>query len=333
MQALTYQLTVIVPIYARSTGVLDGLLHCYEALLEELKLEPNMELDLIFIDSSPLEATCAIESALSGRPQVRWRRTLTSGDPGVNGKLVNVNFAMGLAKFDNIALLDDDARPSLGCLVRAAKELHVADAVRLAPWYPSPRLVDAIDMAGVLVVNAASPDRQFWGNLCFRRSSLPGHTVPRVDVVFDELLLFRAIRGQRRDRKSTFDRYVYDTPLEMRASRSLMDFARQRTRYAYENLAYPIRFSASLMVLPTLLTLLFRGLVSEALALTALLVVVLTVLAFVDRRRWPANHLPIRVPLLAPIWFLPYPICSWIALYLFVRGGVRFGDSIIRRPA
>jgi hypothetical protein len=134
----------------------------------------------------------------------------------------------------------------------------------------------------------------------------------------------------RRNRKRIG--YFSDLSIEMWPIPSFKAYLEQRLRYAYENIAYPLRFSLSLVIIPAFLFLLSRGKSSLPLSIIFIsgLVIYLVVMGFLGQLVY-GKKMPKYTFLFTPFWFLPYPLFSWFAIFAYATGGIYFGGNKIRR--
>ena len=123
-------------------------------------------------------------------------------------------------------------------------------------------------------------------------------------------------------------------PLDLyvrRAPPSAGHFLSQRVRQAYDDFALPLRMSVLLLVAPAALIALARGSV-RTFAVGAAATIALAEAG--RRRAGGRRYFPASSSLLAPLWVAERSVSVWLALATrLLRGGVRYGDGIIRRSA
>lgn len=310
-------LSIIVPVRVSNLSSLRGFADCYKNLASL----PGVE--VIVVDSSEAEIYRQIDSTLSDSAVAHIRPMGRAGD-GENDKLNNIEYALAHAKGDMIALFDDDLRPTRESVFYIAARLQHVEFVKAMVYFPEPSIFDLIDLAGIFFVNVVSAHRQFWAVLCFRRKAVEMSGFPPKNVLFDEM----AFESRFRKKNLSFE-YLTDIPIPMVSHRNLRTFLSQRLRYAYENIAYPLRFSLFLAVLPGLCVAAWISknvLFASVLALS--LLVILT--CVLGQRRFGKRKVHPRVAIYALGWFWFYPFMSWLALGLWCTGGIRFGPSKIQ---
>jgi hypothetical protein len=319
------EVAIIVPFRARSPSHAQSLCEFY------VGLSRNAPTGWAFViaDSSPIELFLQSRRSLSGS-RILHLRPQPANQLDVNDKLNNVVTALRWSNSNAICLFDDDARPTFGTIKQIIANLQHVDCVRAMVHYEQPNIIDLIDIAGIFIVNMLSRRKQFWGNISFRRDAISPSFYAFHDVLFDEL--FIETQGLLQPCKF---RYQTTPPLEMKGGgRSFGDYLEQRVRYAYEDLAQPKKAMFGFVLVPVTALVWSRfgpaGVLTcySAIAMFCLLVGAIGSLIYTRDNR---NRV---AALLGPVWFLPYGITMWIALFKRLTGkGIRFGRSIIRKPA
>ncbi len=267
-------------------------------------------LDVTVVDGSPPERFA--QHALAWSPHAR----LVPPDPrpGANGKVVGAMTGVRCARHEWVVLADDDVRYD-GHLLRSLLALtDRADLVRPAnvfstwPWHAR------WDGSRSLLNRALAAD---WpGTFAVRASVLEATDGWDADVMFENLELVRTVRA--------YGGVVLDAPhvLVPRLPPTARHFWSQRVRQAYDDLAQPWRLVGALATGPALAWALRRFPAAAAAGALGSIA-----LAEVGRRRHGADRLvPASVPLFAPLWLAERAVCSWLALYAWLRGGVRYRD-------
>jgi hypothetical protein len=269
--------------------------------------------DVLVVDASP-DAVFDEHAARWGA-RVRHLRTEVTAPMG---KVANVLTGLRHAAFEVVVVADDDVRWTRRELAAAMQPIADgrAEVVRPhnrfdpAPWHAR------WDTARTLINRAFDGD---WpGTLLVRRSFLPNGYAG--DVLFENLELVRTVEaaGGR-------ERVLYDVIVRRRPP-TTRKFLEQRVRQAYDELARPGRLAVQLLLAP--LVLLGGRRVAWRIALAGM------ALAEVGRRRgggaraWPAS-----AALWAPAWLLERSVTAWLALLMWARGGVTFGDTRLRVAA
>lgn len=311
--------SVILPLCTKDEAARRGIRSLASSLLRCDRIE------LIVVDNTPGEGVDPV-----GRLASRYRYFHVSWcRPTANAKLLNVQFGIREARGDVIALIDDDVRPSVGQILSMAQRTPrggtLRPMVRLRPL----SLANSIDQASIYLVNVFCKDRQFWGIQVVSADLREGLMSMPADRLFDELCVHRVAR-----RAGAEFRYAGDILVDCITRRSTARFLEQRLRYAYENLAYPVRSALLASFLPTLLVLqLFGGpalLLLGAIAAGAGVYVA----AFFGWLRFGRPHrLPLSDCLYGPSWLLFNAALIWLALALRLTVGVRFAGGRYSRAA
>ena len=283
--------------------------------------------ETIVVDGSPPEVFAANAAA--------WGEHVTHipPDPGESwlmGKVSGVRTGIRAASRERLVIADDDVRYEPAGLERVARLLDEHDLVRPQNYFGELPWHARWDTARTLLNRSLG--RDYPGTLGARRSRLLAAGLYDGDVLFENLELIRTVRAAGGNVASPLDLYVARVPP------SASHFWGQRTRQAYDDFALPARMALWLSVLP-LLALAGRlsvpggrkGATRPRLGAAGLAIA----LAEVGRRRGGgAAVFPASSSLLAPLWVLERGVCAWLAVLQRLRfGGVRYGDSVIRRAA
>ncbi len=247
----------------------------------------------------------------------RWVRHLPPEPwPGRNGKVRGVVTGVRLARHPVVVIADDDVRYTTETLGRALDLLDDADLVvpqnvfSTWPWH-------ARWDTGRQVANRALGG-DFPGTLVLRRSALP-HGYDG-DVLFENLELMLTVEASGGRVRRADDLFVD------RLAPTTSHFWSQRVRQAYDSLAQPGRLLAEAALLPAVLLSLRHPGRLVALAAGAV------ALGEVGRRKaGGASRFPRTAALWTPVWLAERAVCTWLALGLRLRGGVRYGDRRILR--
>ena len=315
-----YGLSIIIPIKVPSISYLEGFADCYNALMQSLDFEnelqvliPNDSRDTIFN-----EVDCWFNS-----PNIIHFRPSKDFKIGRNGKLNSVKAALQYVNHELVLLLDDDYRPSITTIRAFKNTLRDNSCLKSMVVYIDPKISDLVNSCGIFFINFTTSHRQFCGHLGFKKKDFQEVGFPSHDVLFDELAI--ELQFRKAGKKVGYDPNVY---LEM-ITHGLGKFWEQRVRYAYENLAYPLRFIFFLMILPVSILL---GVYNIYILLFAVLAMSIMVWAitFIGQKRYARERYPKLTWVYGVIWFWIYPFCTWIALFYFLRGGIKFGDQKVK---
>jgi hypothetical protein len=239
-----------------------------------------------------------------------------------------VRYGLTTSKTEKIILFDNDIRPNSENIERICEDLDKFSIVKCIVDFIKPKFFDCVDLAGIYTYNRLSKFGQTWGNISFRKSILMTKGFPDSDVLYDELAI------ERRIRDGSNHHYRSLPPIPMRSERSLRIVLNQRLRYAYENIALPLRFVCDLLVLPVLGIAAIHGTLSTAIALAVVITTFIWWASYSYQSRLGYTPQAGTVWPLAPLWYWCYPFCSWYAAILYVFGfGVRFHHKRIQKPA
>lgn len=236
--------------------------------------------------------------------------------PGLclNGKVAGVLTALPFLRGGKVIIADDDVRYDDVSLARMNGLLDDHDLVRPQnhfvtddgsplPWHAR------WDTGRTLLNRAFASD--YPGTLGVGRAVLAGGYDG--NLLFENLELIRTVRARDGRVINADDLFVARRPPAARW------FLSQRVRQAYDSFAEPRRMAVELAVLPAVLAALHRpsGLLLGAVAVAAA--------GESGRRRAGGRHIyPRTAALWSPLWLLERGLCSWLALGLRARGGVRY---------
>jgi hypothetical protein len=245
------------------------------------------------------------------------------------GKVNGVITGVRECAHERVVLADDDVRYDAASLRRAVELLHGADLVRPqnhfdpltwhARWDTARTLLNR-----VFTGDPTFPVGDFPGTLAVRRTAFIASGAYDGDALFENLELMRTIRAAGGRVLTPLDLYVARRPP------GTAHFLSQRVRQAYDDFAIPARIGAFLAVAPATAALLCRG---GRRSLVAALLASVGAAELGRRRAGGAARFPLTGSLLAPAWIAERSICAWLALGAKLRGGVRYGDSRLRRSA
>jgi hypothetical protein len=239
-----------------------------------------------------------------------------------NGKVNGVITGMRAATAERVIIADDDVRYDDCSLARALALLDEADIVVPQNYFDPLPWHAAWDSARILINRGLGMD--YPGTLPVRRTAFLSAGCYDGDVLFENLELMRTLQASGARLVRAPHVLVRRLPPDFR------HFAGQRVRQAYDSLAQPLRLAAELTLLPAAaLAIVTRH--YRALAGVAGLAVGLGEAG--RRRLGGAAVFPWYLPLLGPAWLAERSVCSWLALYCRLRGGVRYAGSRLSRAA
>ena len=272
--------------------------------------------DVLVVDGSSPEEIARHRAAFAPTVRIMPTEHVT-----LMGKVGNVCTGLEHARHAKVVIADDDVRYEPEQLARVSALLEDADVVRPQnfffplPWHAR------FDTARTLLARITGGD---WpGTLAVRRAPLLAAGGYAGDVLFENLELVRTVRAFGGREIVALDVLV------LRRPPTTTHFFGQQIRQAYDEFARPTRLLVSLIALPTTLVLARRS--RRGLAC---LVAAVTTSAEAGRRYAGGRRaFAASSSLLAFPWLLWRSACSWIALGAFLRGGVRYRDVRLRRPA
>jgi hypothetical protein len=291
-----------------------------EELTEYLRELQARCAEILIVDGSPPDIFAAHAKAWGS-----WT-VHVAPDPDTHckmGKVAGVTTGVRLARFEAVAIADDDVRYEHAGLRRLTQHLSDYDLVRPQNFFDPLPWHARWDTARTLLNRAFGAD--YPGTLGIRRSRFMAMGGYDGDVIFENLELIRSVKASGGTTVSPLDFFVRRLPP------TASHFWAQRTRQAYDDFALPLRMACWLAVVPlVLLTIFSRRPAGGCLAAAALLL-----LAERGRRRaGGAPVFPASSSLLAPLWVLERGVCSWLAVAQRLRfGGVRYGTEVIPTAA
>lgn len=315
-------LSVIIPIkLAFGIDVLD-FVNYIKKLSKQMS---SYRYEIIISDESGYEVFDYINKELESCSKIKHIVPKDEYRTGENDKLNGIYAALEYCTYDKILLVDDHYRVSKDTIEKIVPLYKTYDCFKMMPKFNAFPFSALIDLCGMFVVNMVDYRKQYCGHLCFKKKHIIKYGFPSRDSLFDEL----AIEEHLRKNKCSIG-YIKDITLEAVQNITVKRFWEQRVRYAYENMAIPIRFVMFLMILPLLFVLqIINPLFSALFALSISTIVLL--IAFIGQIIYGQNNVPRFSFLLSPIWFWFYPFTSWIALAKYMLGGVMFGGRKIKK--
>jgi hypothetical protein len=269
--------------------------------------------EVIVVDGSPSPLFERHAGALRG-----LARHLTPAMRTTMGKVGGVQTGVEAARHERVVIADDDVRYEPAELARAGALLDDAELVRPQNFFAPLPWHARWDTARSLLNRCFGGD--YPGTLAVRRSFFLAIGGYDGDVMFENLELIRTVRAAGGRVLTPLDLYVARRPP------TTARFVSQRVRQAYDDLAMPARLGVFLAVVPTVV---WRPrTAAPAVAAAAAL------LAERGRRRAGGRAVfPATAALWAPAWVAERAVCSWVAVASRLRGGVRYGDTRLRRAA
>lgn len=315
-------MSIVIPIKVSSLTSLAGLRECLAKLLSH---PFPFELEVIITDESPDDVFAAIDGWFQHEPRVTHICPRDECRTGRNDKLNGIYDAMNHVSYDYIVLVDDHYRLSVDNLDQILSLFGEYDCFKCMVDFDQTRISSLVDVCGIFIINMLHPYRQFCGHLCFNLQTIKEIGFPSRDMLFDELGM--ELQFRKHQKKVHFaDKIFFEAVQKISWKR----FFEQRLRYAYENFAFPLRFSLFLCVLPLILACALIG-KSFAIGFIVLLTLAVVCLGLVGQIKYRQGRFPVWTFLLSPVWFWFYPFTTWLAIVYRLRGGVKFGGRKILR--
>jgi hypothetical protein len=275
--------------------------------------------DVVVVDGSPEPVFARHDRAWDG---VAWHIRPDQALASRNGKVSGVITGIQSIAAERVVIADDDVRYDEQALSRILTLLDRCDLVIPQNYFDPLPWHAAWDSARSLVNRALGTD--YPGTVAVRRQAFVAAGCYDGDVLFENLELMRTLQAAGARISLAPDLFVRRLPPGTR------QFLGQRIRQAYDSLAQPPRLAAELALLPAaLLAARSRGPWALATAVTAAVA-----MAETGRRRHGGTAVfPGVAALLAPAWLAERGACSWLAVALRLRGGIRYGGRRITRAA
>lgn len=295
---------------------LAGYLHRLSAEVEEI----------LVVNGSPPPLFARHAAALDGVARhLGPHPDLDFGMGKVNGVVTGVREC----SHERVVLADDDVRYDAAGLRRTVALLDEADLVRpqnyfdRLPWHARWDTARSL-LNRVFTGDPTFPVGDFPGTLAVRRGAFLASGAYDGDALFENLELMRTIHAAGGAVLTPLDLYVARRPP------STAHFLSQRVRQAYDDFAMPARLCAFLALIPLAAFAALRGRIRR---LGAAALASVGVAELGRRRAGGAERFPLSGSLFAPAWIAERSLCSWLALWARVRGGVRYGEGRLRHSA
>lgn len=238
-----------------------------------------------------------------------------------NGKVNGVITGVELAQSEKVVVADEDVRYDVAGLQRMSELLESYDLVRPQNYFDPVPWHALWDTGRTLLNRALAAD--YPGTLGVRRSIFVAAGGYDGDVMFENLEMIRTIEEVGGTSISPLDLYVRRLPPEA------AHFLSQRPRQAYDDLAQPWRLVTSAAVIPAAVVAARRRPVLIPLGMAGIVA-----LAEAGRRRAGGRRVfPFTASLMAPLWVAERAICTWVALWHRLRGGVPYRGSRLKGAA
>ncbi|CAM3772622.1 glycosyltransferase [Mesobacillus zeae] len=318
------KISIIIPIKSTLNKDLRDFTNYIISLSSQLQ---KTESQIIIADESELASHLFMKEKFKNRSNISHIIPDDEIRTGANDKLNGIYAALKYVRYDNILLVDDHYRITYSTLQRLANYFNQYDCFKGTPKFDAFPFSVKIDLCGLFIVNMLDYRKQYSGHLAFKKKLIDEHGFPDRDALFDEFAM------EKHFRKNQYSiGYIREASLEATQSISMKKFLEQRVRYAYENIAFPIRFVFFLSILPLLLLLLITNNLLPLYFAAALTIGAMSV-SFIGQLKYGKGIVPRHTFLYSAIWFWFYPFTSWLSIYKYFTGGVEFGGNKVRKAA
>lgn len=258
------------------------------------------------------------------RNDAEWGRHVRHVAPqqttGTNGKVDGVMTGLRRARHDAVVIADDDVRYSHALLRDVVARLQRADVVRPQNFFLGRSWHTQWDTGRTLINRAFGSD--YPGTLAVRRDIVLEAGGYSSEVLFENLELLRTVRAAGGIEIRADDLFI------PRVAPSASHFAGQRIRQAYDDFAQPVRLAAELS-----LAAVFAWASARPARALAVLGTIWSVAAYGRARARGAEVFSWTSVVWAPMWVLERTVCIWLAVFLRLRGGVRYRGRRVSKAA
>jgi hypothetical protein len=279
-------------------------------------VELSQWVDVTVVDGS--------DADLFRRNDARWGQHVRHVAPlqttGTNGKVDGVMTGLKYARHNAVVIGDDDVRYSYVLLREVVARLQHADVVRPQNYFVGKSWHARWDTGRTLINRAFGSD--YPGTLAVRRDVLLAAGGYSSEVLFENLELLRSVKAAGGAELRADDLFIPRVPP------STVHFAGQRIRQAYDDFAQPVRLVAELSLAGV-----FAWAVCRPVRVVAILGGIWSVAAWGRARAGGSEVFGWLSVLWAPLWVLERAVCVWAAVFLRLRGGVRYRGRRLAKAA
>lgn len=315
-------ISIIIPVKSSDQNTVAQLCRYLYSLDNELA-EKSIKYEIIVADECSSDLVEQFEQL--SKSAKHMIHIVPQDRSGKNDKLNGVYAAIEYTKNDYYLIIDDHYRITATEIIDIIPCFKEYDLFKVVPIFENYSIDVMIDLAGFFFRCITDKTKQFAGHIAMKSSLYKEYGFPNRDGLYDEYIVekYYADKGAH----IGFPRNKF---LSATQKISVNKFLEQRVRYAYENIAFPLRFSIHLCLLPVFILLMSKA-VECAIILFGLYCFCIMLISFWGQFKFGKKHIP-PIFLFAPVWHLTYWITSWIALFLFCTKGVSFGENRIRKP-
>lgn len=317
-------ISIIIPIKCFNEKNIPSFISYISYLNKEFQTR-KVKYQIIIADESNSSFYEIIDKGIVHDPQITHFAPTGAELSGRNDKMNGIYASLKYLLYIYTFIIDDHYRITVNEFIEATSAFSDYELFKLVPRFNRYPISICIDMAGLFFRSVINKDGQFSGHIAIR-SELLLQGFPNRNGLYDEYVIenYYKHRGVR----TGFPKGIYFTAEQ---NISLKKFCEQRIRYSYENIAFPFRFITHLLLLPLYIYFFSIGACIFVPACIAY-VFLLLIISCIGQIKYASKDMPKTIFLYSVIWHLSYWFTSWIALFLFLTVGVRFGNKHIHSP-
>lgn len=317
--------SIIIPLKSTNTDAVIALLRYIVSLNNDLAyLFDNYE--IIIVDECRRDIAILIENAIENTSKIVHIVPASEDRTGNNDKLNGIYAAVKIVKYNYIFIVDDHYRITGEKFLVALQYFEIYDMFKVVPVFDKYTFSVMLDEAGFFFRSFVNKTKQYAGHIALKHELFVKYGFPCRDALYDEYVVEKYY--QDKGCSVGFPPQVFFSATQKITTKKFLE---QRIRYAYENIAFPLRFIIHLLFLPSFVI----GVLAN-LKVTVILLLIYSIfiafISFVGQRIYGAESMPKYLFMLAPIWHLFYWVTSWISLFLYFSGGICFGERRIHKP-
>ncbi|WP_310605568.1 glycosyltransferase [Anaerosporobacter sp.] len=315
-------ISIIIPVKSKDQNTISQL-GKYLCSLDNELVEKSIQYEIIIADECP----CGLFEQLGQiiRLSEHIIHIIPQDRSGKNDKLNGIYSAFEYVNYEYCLIIDDHFRITAMEIIDIMPCFEEFDLFKIVPVFENYSIDVMIDHAGFFFRCITDKTKQFAGHIAMKSSLYKEYGFPDRDGLYDEYIVEKYYADKGAHIGFPKDRFFTATQ-----KITLKNFFEQRVRYAYENIAFPIRFLIHLCLFPISL-LLMKENVKLVTILFGLYCICIMLISLWGQFKFGKKQMP-PVFLFAPIWHLTYWITSWMALCLFLTKGISFGGNRIHNP-
>lgn len=319
-------ISIIIPIKSSNADNVLSLIKYIISLNNDLAYLLN-NYEIIIVDECKYDIYMLIDHAIENINNIVHITPESEDRTGKNDKLNGIYAAIKIVSYSYIFIVDDHYRITGEQFLTAVQYFEIYDEFKVVPVFDNYTFSVMIDEAGFFFRSIVNRTKQYAGHIALKHELFVEYGFPPRDALYDEFVVEKFYRDK--GGSVGFPSHVFFSATQKINTKKFLE---QRVRYAYENIAFPLRFIVHLLFLPSFIL----GVMID-LDMTFLLLLIyclfIAITSFVGQYIYGAEDMPKYMFIFAPIWHLFYWITSWIALFFYCFGGIYFGDRRIHDPS